>query len=82
MGTKMKIADAARQVGLSEYALRIGCRQGKYPHITIGSGSQKHILIDVDLLEEFLRQEAIENVTYQREAETVDYGQLRRVPEH
>ncbi|MDL2248372.1 hypothetical protein LJB89_01595 [Tyzzerella sp. OttesenSCG-928-J15] len=83
MGQRMKIPEAAKRVGLSEYALRMGCKRGKYPHITIGSsGAKKRILIDIDLLEQYLEQEAKDNVTYiAGQDETVDYGQLRKVPE-
>ena len=83
MGKRMKIPEAEKRVGLSEYALRIGCKQGKYPHITIGgTGVKKRILIDIELLEEYLVQEAKANVTYvEGQDETVNYGQLRRIPE-
>jgi len=81
MNQRMKISEAAKAVGLSKYALRMGCKAGKYPHITIGSGSQKRILIDIDLLEAFLQQEAIGNVTYKGEPETINYGKLRQIQE-
>ena len=83
MGQRMKIPEAAAHVGLSEYALRMGCKAGKYPHITIGgSGVKKRFLIDVDLLEQYLTQEAQDNVTYSEgQDETISYGRLRRIRE-
>ena len=83
MGKRVKLPEAAKQVGLSEYALRMGCKQGRYPHIVIGgAGVKKRILIDIELLEEYLEQEARDNVTYKDgQNETVNYGQLRKVRE-
>ena len=81
MNQRMKISEAAKATGLSEYTLQMGCKRGKYPHISIGAGTQKRILIDIDLLEAFLQKEAIGNVTYKSEPETINYGQLRKIQE-
>jgi len=83
MGKRMKIPEAAKYVGLSQYSLTIGIKQGKYPHITIGgNGTRKRYLVDIDLLEQYLEQEAKDSVTYvEGQNEQLNYGQLRRVRE-
>ncbi|MBE6011328.1 MAG: helix-turn-helix domain-containing protein [Lachnospiraceae bacterium] len=82
MSLRLTVPEAAKQTGISEYSLRMGCKQGRYPHIVIGGiGTRRKILIDIDLLEQYLKQEAIENVSYKGPDEVVNYGMLRRVKE-
>ena len=81
MGKRATIQEATVITGLTEYALRMGIKQGRYPHIRIGLGRGK-ILIDIDLLEQYLLQEAVDNMNMQRSESTtavINYGQLRRV---
>ena len=49
---------AAEQTGLSQYELRRGFRQGRYPAIVIGSGEERRTLRwNVELLQRVLFQE-------------------------
>jgi len=45
-----KIADASRTTGLSQYALRRGCKNGSLPHIRNGTS----YLLNMRLLMEYL----------------------------
>jgi len=82
MGSRVKIPEAARLTGLSEYAIRQGIRQGRYPYIRTGLGSGT-IIIDMELLEQYLRQEAVDNAQrHTVEASgVINYGKLRKVSE-
>lgn len=52
VGTK----EAARMTGLSEYELRIGFKEGRYPALEIGRGNRrKSLRWDTDVLMNFLR---------------------------
>ena len=79
MGKRVTILQAVELTGLSEYALRTGIKQGKYPYIRVGLGNGK-ILIDIDLLEQYLQQEAISN-TQSNNLVTgvINFGKLRKV---
>lgn len=82
MGKRVTVQEASNITGLTDYALRSGIKQGRYPHIRTGLGRGK-ILIDIDLLEQYLQQEAVNNVSSQRDnidnPAVINYGQLRRV---
>ena len=84
MRKHVDVPQASEIFGLSEYAIRKGIRERRYPHIRTGLGSGK-ILIDVELLEEYLRQEAEDNVSSGgctiTGANVIRYGQIRRVVE-
>lgn len=81
MSKRVTIKEAAEITGLTEYCIRLGCKQGRYPHIRIGLGKGK-ILIDIALLERYLEQEAMDNVKPQESVpEVVNYGKLRVVKE-
>lgn len=60
MGRRVKIPEAAKITGLSEYAIYKGVRQGWFPHIRT-SGDRGRIFIDIELLEEQLEREAQSN---------------------
>jgi len=60
-------------------AIRKGIKERRYPHIRTGLGAGK-ILIDIDLLEEYLAQKARDNATCDK-SNIINYGQLRRVSE-
>lgn len=50
--------EAARAVGLSEYELRLGFREGKYPALEIGRGSRRRALRwDLDVLRAALEEQ-------------------------
>ena len=79
MNRRVTILQAVELTGLSEYALRTGIKQGKYPYIRVGLGSGK-ILIDIDLLEQYLQQEAISNTqSNDLVAGVINFGKLRKV---
>ncbi len=80
MGCRVGIKEAAVATGLTEYALRSGIRQGRFPHIRTGLGCGK-ILLDMDLLEDCLKREALENTQPAAPSNVIPYGQLRRVAE-
>ncbi len=60
MGIRMNLKEAAKTIGLTETALRTGIKQGKYPYIRVGRGRGR-LFVDVDLLEETLKREALQN---------------------
>ena len=76
MKRKLTVKEASQQVGLSEYAIRMGIKQGRIPHIRT-SGSKGKIFIDITLLEEMLKQEAMGNITVHTDTST--YGEIRPV---
>ena len=80
MGKRMTIAQAASTTGLSEYFLRKGIKEGRLPHIRTGLGTGK-FWIDVELLERYLEQEAMDNTKVHESRSVINYGQLRRVPQ-
>lgn len=70
---RLNIKDTAKRFGLSEYGLRQGAKEGRYPHIKVGN---KYIF-DVELLEQCLKQEAKSNL---RKADNQSsFGSLRAV---
>lgn len=49
---------AAQETGLTEYELRIGFKQGRYPALEIGRGDRRRSLRwDLDVLGEALRRQ-------------------------
>lgn len=52
---------AAQERGLSEYELRLGFKQGRYPALEIGRGNRRRSLRwDLDMLDEALRKQMTE----------------------
>ena len=52
---------AAQETGLSEYELRIGFKQGRYPALEIGRGDRRRSLRwDLDILRDSLRRQMTE----------------------
>lgn len=50
--------EAARLVGLSEYELRMGFKEGRYPALEIGRGSRRRSLRwDIDVLRAALEEQ-------------------------
>jgi hypothetical protein len=78
MSKRVNVPQAAQITGLTEYALRLGIKQGRYPHLRTGLGTGK-ILIDIDLLEQYLEQEAKDNAHYKSDFEVFNPGKLRVV---
>jgi len=78
----MTIKQAVVFTGLTEYTLRKGIAEGRYPHIRTSGPGRGRILIDIELLEQYLAQEALDS-THSAAAsnEAIHYGTLRRVSE-
>ena len=72
------IKEAIIETGLSEYAIRLGVRQRRFPYTRIG-GIKGKILIDIELLEEYLRQEAEDNAVQRNNPEIYQISKIRRV---
>lgn len=54
----MNTEEAARAVGLSEYELRMGYKEGRYPALEIGRGSRRRALRwDVEVLRAALEEQ-------------------------
>ena len=52
---------AAHETGLTEYELRTGFKQGRYPALEIGRGNRRRSLRwDLDVLQETLRRQMTE----------------------
>lgn len=73
MGRKAYIKEAAKEQGLTDYQLRRMAKEGKVPYLMSGS----RYIFDLDLLEEYLRNEAMKNV--KQEDNVKQYGTLRRI---
>lgn len=72
---KALLKEAAAAVGLSKHALYKMAKAGEIPCIRIG-GPRGRYLFDIEQLEDFLKQKALENV---RRPEQEGYGKLRIV---
>ena len=83
MARRVNVKEASHETGLSEYALRRGAMEGRYPHIRIGTpGMRQRLKFDIELLEEYLKQEAIDNAKVKTVTqEKIYYGKLRKVQE-
>lgn len=53
------VKQAAPMLGISEYALRLGVRTGRFPCFRPTSSGQSPYLINVDLVEEIMRHEML-----------------------
>lgn len=80
MGKRMTVTEAATVTGLSEYAIRKGIRERRYPHIRTGIGSGR-IIIDIALLEAALEREALASTEPTPASNILQYGQMRRISE-
>ena len=53
---------AAQATGLSEFELRMGFKEGRYPALEVGRGSRRRFLRwDLDVLQEALRKQMTMN---------------------
>ena len=58
---------ASRETGLSEYELRIGFRQGRYPAIEIGRGTRaKRLRWNLDILRAAIRRDMVSTLHVNR----------------
>ena len=60
MGRRMGVREAAAYTGLSEHAIRIGCKRGIFPYFKVGLG-KGHIILDTDMLDEAITSQMLEN---------------------
>ena len=83
MAKRVNVKEASNLTGLSEYTLRRGAMEARYPHIRIGTpGMRRRLKFDIELLEEYLKQEAIDNATVKPATqENIFYGKLRKIQE-
>jgi len=81
MSKRVTIAQAVEVIGLTEYTLRKGVAEARYPHIRTSGPGRGRILIDVELLESYLEQEAMNSTKKTDDVDVMNYGQLRRVSE-
>lgn len=61
MREMLTIKETAKEFGISEYSLRIGIKQRKYPAIRVG-GKNGKFLINVHLFAQCLEREALGNL--------------------
>lgn len=83
MATRVTVSEASKLTGLTEYTPRQRIKQGRFPHIRT-SGDRGNVLIDIELLNRYLEQEAIDNINdrqEQKQAQEIVYGKLRVVAE-
>jgi hypothetical protein len=72
MARRMYLNDAAKELGVAPYFLRLRARAGEIPHLKAGN----RYIFDIEQCEEFLMNEAMNNVKSDKETQ---YGVLRRV---
>lgn len=54
---RVTVSAAAKHIGCSEYAVKTGIKQGRFPYVLLGG----RYLLEVEQIEAVLRQEAEEN---------------------
>lgn len=77
MGKKVLLKEASKITGLSEWELRIGVKNGKYPALKVGSGRGKYIF-DLDLLNDRIVKLMLENVC-ERKSDTIEFSKIRKI---
>lgn len=73
--SRMLLKDAAKALGVSRHFLYTEARAGRIPHFRAGN----RYIFDVEQVDEFLRQKALESVREQEEEKIVEYGKLRKI---
>lgn len=66
------IQEAVKYFGISEYSIRMGIRQGRYPAIRVG-GKRSKYLINAEQFKKVLEQEAMSNLAKTMKGESF-YG--------
>jgi len=61
MQQMMTIKNLSAELGLSEYELRLGIKNGKYPYIRVGEKGGKYLL-DKGQIEAILQKTSMENM--------------------
>jgi len=75
MSRRMLLKEAAEALGVSRHFLYTEARAGRIPHFRAGN----RYIFDVEQVDEFLRQKALESVREQEEEKIVEYGKLRKI---
>ncbi len=76
MARRMLLKDAAEALGVTKHFLYTNARAGKIPHFRAGN----RYIFDIEQVDEFLKQKALENVREEQEdKKVIQYGQLRRI---
>lgn len=73
--SRMLLKDAAKALGVSKHFLYTEARAGRIPHFRAGN----RYIFDIEQVDEFLRQKALESVRKQEEEKIVEYGKLRKI---
>lgn len=73
--SRMLLKDAAKALGVSKHFLYTEARAGRIPHFRAGN----RYIFDVEQVDEFLRQKALENVKEGKNERIVNYGMIRRI---
>jgi len=74
---RMLLKDAAETLGVSRHFLYTEARAGRIPHFRAGN----RYVFDVDQVDTFLKNKAMENVKQDNDEKVIKYGygQLRRI---
>lgn len=75
MTRRMLLKDAAKALGVSRHFLYTEARAGRIPHFKAGN----RYIFDVEQVNEFLKQKALENVRDDENEKIINYGKLRKI---
>lgn len=73
--SRMLLKDAAKALGVSKHFLYTEARAGRIPHFRAGN----RYIFDVEQVNEFLKQKALENVRDDENEKIINYGKLRKI---
>ena len=59
-GRRVGIKEASELLGLSQHALRMGCKRGLFPYFKVGLGKGR-IILDLEMLDEAIATQMMEN---------------------
>ena len=77
----LTVKEAAAITGLKECELRLGAKQGRYPHIRTGNGGAKApYLFDIDLLNKAIKNLAEQNMKEAKAAFEEDMAKMPNKP--
>jgi len=75
MAKRMLLKDAAEKLGVSKHFLYREARAGRIPHFRSGN----RYIFDVEQVDEFLKNKAMENIREQKDEKVFRYGVLRKI---
>jgi len=73
--SRMLLKDAAKALGVSKHFLYTEARAGRIPHFRAGN----RYIFDLEQVNEFLKQKALENVRDDENEKIINYGKLRKI---